>query len=125
MAIDIQELTGGGVRIFTGHGRAVRSGDREIKAAYPTEGEFVHRPLPVQLIERYAFLARHRAVVEEMEDEAGWFASVHLLPGVWGTGESEEAALDDLEATIRDWVTLKMQLRHLDIPDIAGLDLNR
>jgi predicted RNase H-like HicB family nuclease len=81
------------------------------------------RPLPVQLINRYAMLAALRAETEQLEDGT-WYAEIRNFPGVWAQGESEEEAVKELEAIVRDWTLLKIQDRDRDLPVIDDIDLN-
>ncbi len=81
------------------------------------------RPLPVQLVKRYAMLAAWRADTERLED-GSWYAEVQGFSGVWAQGDSEEEALKELEAVIRDWTLLKIQDKDRDLPVIGLIDLN-
>lgn len=113
--IDIEELR-----------RRVPGADRILSAlAYEPDPLEVHygRPLPVQLIRRYALLAAQRADTEQLED-GGWYAEIRNFPGVWAQGSSEEEAAKELEAVVRDWVLLKIQDKDRDLPIIDEIDLN-
>jgi predicted RNase H-like HicB family nuclease len=98
-------------------------------ATFSTDsGESGERPndgvLPEQLIELYARIAVFRAVVEEIES-GRWFATVPRLVGVWAEGSTPDEACADLEASVRDWVRMKMGRHHGDIPVVGGINLNR
>lgn len=81
------------------------------------------RPLPVQLIRRYAMLAARRAETELLED-GSWYADIRNFPGVWAQGDSEEEAVRELEVVVRDWTLLKIQDRDGDLPLVDDIDLN-
>lgn len=81
------------------------------------------RPLPVQLIRRYAKLAVLRAETERFED-GSWYAEIRNFPGVWAQGNSEGEAIEQLEAVVRDWVLLKIQDKDRDLPIVSTIDLN-
>lgn len=81
------------------------------------------RPLPLQLIQRYAMLAAWRAETEKLED-GSWYAEVRNFPGVWAQGATEEEAVKELESVVRDWALLKILDRDKDLPVIDEIDLN-
>jgi predicted RNase H-like HicB family nuclease len=81
------------------------------------------RPLPVQLIRRYAMLAAWRAETERLDD-GSWYAEIRGFPGVWAQGNSEREALKELESVVRDWVLLKVVDQDNDLPIIDEIDLN-
>lgn len=81
------------------------------------------RPLPVQLIRRYARIAAWRAETERLDD-GSWYAEVPNFPGVWAQGDSEEEAVRELETVVRDWAILKIQDKDRDLPVIGLIDLN-
>lgn len=81
------------------------------------------RPLPVQLIKRYAALAARRAGVERLDD-GSWYTEVRNFPGVWAQGDSEEEAIKELETAVRDWTLIKIQDKDRDLPVIDEIDLN-
>ncbi len=88
----------------------------------PLETHF-GRPLPVQLIRRYAKLAAKRAESEKLEDGT-WFASIRGFEGVWAEGESEEEALEAVEGVVRDWVCFKVIDKDRDLPVLDAINLN-
>ncbi len=104
----------------------VPGGERILAALdYETHPLEVHygRPLPIQLIERYAMLAARRADTEQLEG-LGWYADIRNFPGVWAQGASEEEAIKELETVVRDWTLLKIQDKDQDLPIINEIDLN-
>lgn len=81
------------------------------------------RPLPVQLIKRYAMLAAHRGETERLED-GSWYAEIRGFPGVWAQGDSEKEVIKELETVVRDWTLLKIQDKDRDLPIVGMIDLN-
>lgn len=81
------------------------------------------RPLPVQLITRYAKLAALRADTERLES-GDWYAEIRGFPGVWADGASEEEAAKKLESVVRDWALLKIMDGDRDLPVVDLIDLN-
>lgn len=81
------------------------------------------RPLPVQLIARYAKLAALRADTERLESGA-WYAEIRGFSGVWAEGASEEEAVKELESVVRDWTLLKIMDEDRDLPVVDLIDLN-
>jgi predicted RNase H-like HicB family nuclease len=81
------------------------------------------RPLPVQLINRYAMLAALRAETERLQD-GSWYAEIRNFPGVWAQGQTEEEAIEQLKTVVRDWALLKIQDKDRDLPIIDEIDLN-
>src|SRR5215210_5773659 len=72
--IDIEELK----RRVPGAERVIEAMDYEPD---PLEIRY-GRPLPVQLINRYAMLAALRADTERLQD-GSWYAEIRNFPGVW------------------------------------------
>lgn len=81
------------------------------------------RPLPVQLIGRYAKLAVRSALVERLDD-GSWYAAIPGFPGVWAQADSEKGATEGLEAVVWDWTLLKIQDKDRDLPLVDTIDLN-
>lgn len=78
--------------------------------------------LPRSMVEGYAAIAERHAYVERLES-GEFIAAVSGLPGVWGEGETAEAARDDLRESIVDWIVVR-RARGLRVPRIEGIDLN-
>lgn len=113
--IDLEELK----RLIPGAERVIRALNYE-----PDPEEIRYgRPLPMQLIRRYALLATQRAVTEKLDD-GSWYAEVAKLPGVWAQGASEKETLTALESVVRDWALLKIVDQDKDLPVIDEVDLN-
>lgn len=95
--------------------------------SYRTEGfdesRLPDRPMPMQLIARYAKAAARRAVPEQLED-GSWYAEIRGFPGVWAQGDSEEAVVNEIEEVVLDWTLLKIRDRDQDLPVIDAIDLN-
>ena len=81
------------------------------------------RELPIQLIRRYVDRAMRRAETKQYPD-GQWFAEIPGFPGVWGSQDSEAAALDELRETLHEWVLLKIQDRDRDLPVLDFINLN-
>lgn len=81
------------------------------------------QPFPLFSIRRFAELATERAAVEQMED-GRFFAESDQLPGVWGDGDTAEDALAEFSDAVAEWVSVKIDQRHGDIPVLGSLDLN-
>lgn len=81
------------------------------------------RPLPVQLINRYAMLAAWRAETERLDDGT-WYADIRNFPGVWAQGTSEEEVLKEVKSIVRDWTLLKIMDQDKDLPIVDEIDLN-
>ena len=90
----------------------------------PTTETDAFRPFPSGLVSRYVFAVSLRALVERMED-GRWYASVPLLPGVWADADSEEEVRTAVREVIGEWVRLKIDHRHGDMPPLPGIDLSR
>lgn len=84
---------------------------------------YYDRPLPVQLIRRYALLATLRAVTERLGD-GSWYAEVPELPGVWAQADSKSEAVKEIETVVRDWAVLKILDKDRNLPVIGMIDLN-
>lgn len=113
--LDVEELK----RLVPGAERIIRALNFE---PYPEEIRY-ERPLPMQLVERYALLATQRATTEKLDD-GSWYAEVANLPGVWAQGASEKETLAELKSVVRDWALLKIVDQDKDLPIIDEIDLN-
>lgn len=100
--------------------------ERILRAAHyepdPVE-VYYERPLPVQLIKRYAMLAALRADAERLGD-GSWYAEIRGFPGVWSQGNSESEAIKEIEGVVSDWTALKILDKDRDLPVIGMIDLN-
>lgn len=75
------------------------------------------------VLNRFVDLAMEAAIVEKLENNT-WFAELPQFSGVWGNGDTKEAALKDLRGALREWTTLKIKDADRDIPQIGDIDLN-
>jgi predicted RNase H-like HicB family nuclease len=75
------------------------------------------------LVDRYVDRAMLRTLTKQYA-EGGWFAVIVVVPNVWGGGDTEAAAIADLEAVLRHWIEVKIQESHRDIPVIDSVNLN-
>jgi predicted RNase H-like HicB family nuclease len=82
------------------------------------------RPMPVNLIFRYAELAVQLADLEQ-QDDGQWLATVRDLPGVWACEVSAMEALLVLREVIFEWALLKVEDSDRDLPKLGDIDLNR
>jgi predicted RNase H-like HicB family nuclease len=70
----------------------------------------------------YIQAAMHEARYELMED-GRFFATIPSCEGLWADGPTLEAARDELQDVLGDWVLIKA--RHGDrFPVIGGIDIN-
>lgn len=83
------------------------------------------KPLPIQLLQRFARAAVSRATIRQ-HDDGKWFAEVPLrgFEGVWAKKESPRDALEELEEVVFDWALLKIQQEDRDLPELEGINLN-
>lgn len=82
----------------------------------------LRRPIPMQLLDRYARAAVLRARPKELDD--GWYVDVEDLPGVWATRESVQEALEELHEVVIEWALLKIRDDDRDFPILDGINLN-
>ncbi len=106
-------------RLFPGMERVLRAARYEPD---PIE-VYYDRPLPMQLIKRYAMLAALRADTERLDD-GSWYADIRGFPGVWAQGDSEDEAREEIKTVVRDWTVLKILDEDRDLPVIGMIDLN-
>ena len=83
----------------------------------------VFRPLPVQLIRRYARAAASRAVVEQLNG-GRWYGEVRALRGVWADGDSPSVVRDTLAEVAEEWALIRIERGDRDIPIVDTIDLN-
>lgn len=81
------------------------------------------RPVAYSVIEEYARRAVKHALVRVLDDESH-FAEIVGFVGIWGEGDSQLEALEDLRDALLEWVLLKVADRDGDLPTLDGLDLN-
>jgi predicted RNase H-like HicB family nuclease len=86
-------------------------------------GHSTERELPTQLIKRYIDRATLRAQIKQYPD-GEWFAEIPGFPGVWASQSSEDATLEELQETLREWVLLKIRDRDRDLPVLDFINLN-
>lgn len=82
------------------------------------------KPLPYALLEKYRAEAMKLALTRQLEDSGRRFAEIPSFVGLWGEGDSEEAAHGDLSGALEDWLLLKIERSDRDIPEISGINLN-
>lgn len=97
-------------------------------AAYPVavQAEIAHLDpffsIPTKVVTAFAAAATEIAVLEEIEP-GQWFVDLDALDGVWGEGDSAQAAKEDFHASVISWVALKLRDGDKDIPEINGVSL--
>jgi predicted RNase H-like HicB family nuclease len=86
-------------------------------------GHSTGRELPTQLIDRYVERAMLRSETKQYPS-GEWFAEIPGFPGVWASQPSEEATVEELRETLREWVLLKIRDRDRDMPMMDFINLN-
>ncbi len=76
-----------------------------------------------QQVDLWAKATKHGACVERLEDSEDFYACVPGAAGAWGKGPTPEAAVEELESALVDWVLLKLELGTNDIPEMDGIRL--
>ena len=67
--------------------------------------------------------AAMRAAHYELMEDGRFFATVPPCEGVWADGDTLEAAREELQDVLGDWILIKA--RHGDaFPVVAGVDIN-
>ena len=74
-------------------------------------------------LSEYFDAAMQRAAYEEMEEDAGWFATIDGFDGLWASGPTKEQCQSELRSTLEDWVLFSVQ-RQMPVPMIHNIDLN-
>jgi predicted RNase H-like HicB family nuclease len=76
------------------------------------------------MLTEYIQAAMRNAHYEIFEngDEPFW-GEIPELQGVWSTGATLEAAREELQSVLSDWILARARLG-LDIPVVDGIDLN-
>jgi predicted RNase H-like HicB family nuclease len=82
----------------------------------------LRKAIPEILFRRYIEGVMTMARVES--EDSKWFAEIPGFTGVWGEGDTQEQALEDLKDGLDDWLILKIEDEDRDLPVIAGIDLN-
>ena len=60
---------------------------------------------------------------ELLPDDAVYYCHIPNLPGVWASGATLEAAREELQEALEDWIAVGLSLGHT-IPVIDGIDIN-
>jgi predicted RNase H-like HicB family nuclease len=71
----------------------------------------------------YIAKALEHATFEGPED-GRWYAEIPCCPGVWATGDSQDACRKELQEVLEEWLLLKLRDNDSDIPVIDGICLN-
>ncbi|MBP6672421.1 MAG: type II toxin-antitoxin system HicB family antitoxin [Bacteroidetes bacterium] len=71
---------------------------------------------------QYIDLAMERAHYEILDDDKSYYGEVKDCVGVYANGATLEECRKDLEATLEDWILLRVA-KNLPLPIIGGIDL--
>lgn len=71
----------------------------------------------------YMDQAMELASYEMIEDEGSYWGEITGLQGVWARSKTLEGCRRELREALSDWLALRLRLG-LDIPVLAGIDLN-
>ena len=78
--------------------------------------------IPMTLFDRYV-----AAVAQQVNcvcEDNHFYCDAIGFSGVWGEGDSAEAALNDFREALEEWVLIKVEDGDKDLPVVAGIDLN-
>lgn len=75
------------------------------------------------MLASYLDAAMEHARYEIIEDEGTYWGEVTGLQGVWARHATLEGCRRELREALSDWVAVRLRL-NLDIPPVAGIDLN-
>jgi len=81
------------------------------------------RPIPVEVLRRYAREAAKHATHTRLED-GSFYASVNGFDGVWTNEATLLEALTTLEEVVFEWAVLKIADGDRDLPVLGDIDLN-
>ncbi len=76
------------------------------------------------MITDYVRAAMRRATYELLEEDEGFFARIPGCPGAWASAPTLEAARDELQEVLEDWILIKLRHNDADFTVYDGLDLN-
>jgi predicted RNase H-like HicB family nuclease len=82
----------------------------------------VHLEAPAMITESVQ-AAMRRATYELMGNDEGFYARIPDCPGVWANQDTLEAAREELQSVLEDWLLIGIW-NHDPIPVIDGMDLN-
>ncbi len=72
------------------------------------------------IFEEYIRAAMRQAQYEYIEEDKVFFGNIPLLQGAWATGETIEAAREELMEVVEGWIILSLR-KNLPIPSINGI----
>lgn len=81
-------------------------------------------PFPYFSVRMFAELAAREATAEVMED-GRYFVESRTVPGVWGDGDTEDAARAEFLSAAYEWAMVKIEKGHRDIPVLDSINLNQ
>ena len=70
----------------------------------------------------YIQAAMRHARYEWLPHDSAYYAEIPELPGVWASGGTLEAAREERQEVLEDWIVLGLD-KHLPIPTIDGLEV--
>lgn len=76
-------------------------------------------PPSVSVAPAYIRAAMQRATVEWLPNDRIHYAAIPGFQGVYGTGDTAEAARADLESSLADWAAFRLS-RGMDVPGVDG-----
>ena len=76
------------------------------------------------MLASYIDAAMETATYEIIEDDGLYWGEIPTCQGVWARHRSLPGCQRELREALSDWIALRLRLG-LEIPEIAGLDLNR
>lgn len=74
------------------------------------------------MLERYIELAVQRCECEYLDDDHIYFCNVPGLRGVWSSGPTIEASVEELREVLVDWIQIGIE-KGLTIPVLDGIEL--
>ncbi len=69
----------------------------------------------------YVQAAMRNAVVEQLNDDEGYFAEIPGFDGVWANEDTVEATRAELASVLEGWAELGLERGHV-LPVIDGID---
>jgi predicted RNase H-like HicB family nuclease len=73
-------------------------------------------------LREYVRGAMHRAHYEILEDDGGYYCEIPGFDGLYASASSLEGCREELEEVLEEWVLFRVS-RHLEVPEVNGIDL--
>lgn len=74
------------------------------------------------MLDTYIDIAISRRRCEYLDDDDGYYCNIPDLPGVWATGPTLKACVEELREVVAGWIQLGIELGH-PIPVLDGIEL--